>query len=190
MEKFFTQESFATSQFSSLILKGPKASGKTCLLNIYAKRSGAQFLKKEEISKLNLPDFLLPDHFYILEDINEIKDEELLLRLINSAVEAQAFLALSERENTEFKLRDLVSRLKNIFCVEIKNPGHDAMEQLLVKGFADKQIKLPHRLIEFIISHTERKYCAILEAINKVENFCQENGRNISRKNLAEIFEK
>ena len=57
LEKFFGQENFALSQFQSLILRGPDASGKTHLVNIFAKKFQAEFLQIAEISDQNLSSF-------------------------------------------------------------------------------------------------------------------------------------
>src|SRR3989338_5567582 len=83
LEKFFSQKNFASAQFSSLILKGEKACGKTHLLNIFAHKSNAQFL---DITK-NPSEIFCENKFYILEDIEKITDEEWLLRMINFAAE-------------------------------------------------------------------------------------------------------
>ncbi len=185
LEKFFIQE----SPLQSLILKGSKFSGKSHLMHIFAKKHSAIFLDKTKISALNLVSFFAAKNFYILENFEEIENEELVLRLINSAAEAKAFLVLTTKNNHKFKLKDLVSRLKNIAYAEIKNPNEEAIKQLLVNGFSRRQIKLPTKMIDYIASHIERSYEAVFLAVKKVENFCQEKGKNITVKDLENIFE-
>lgn len=188
LKKFFAQEHFFAVQFPSLILKGAKASGKTHILHVFAKSFNAEFIDKEKIYDANLTAFFTADKFYILEDINEIKDEELVLRLINSAFEAKAFLILSVTNSPHFHLKDLNSRLKNIFSAQIKNPSHEAVKQLLSNGFSRRQIKLPGKSIELISNKIERSYEAVLAAVKKVEFHCQETGQNITMKELGEMF--
>lgn len=168
LNSFFVQKDFTKSQLTSLILKGEKASGKTHLLHIFAKKFGAEFLDSQKISQLNLANFFTQNHFYILDDFDEIADEEILLRLINSAAEAKAFLLLSAQNISRFKLRDLVSRLKNIFIAEIKNLGLDAVEQLLANGLARRQIKLSKQEIKLMSNKIDRSYAAILEVLNEI----------------------
>lgn len=155
LEKFFAQ------RIQSLILKGAEASGKTHLLNIFSRKFAAEFLDREKIFSLNLVSFFAKNHFYILEDFDQIKDEEGLLRLINSAQEAGAFLLLSARELPKFRLKDLSSRLKNIIVTEIENPSDEAMEQLLTNRLARKQIRLSPREIKTILKQVPRSYVAI-----------------------------
>lgn len=188
LKKFLTQENLRLAQFPSLILKGEKSCGKTHLLHIFAKKYHVEFLKKEKIPELNLGGYFKADKFYIIEDINEIKDEELIFHMLNSAVEAEAFLILTTSQHHHFALRDLTSRLKNIFTIEIKNPSHEAVIQLLANGFSRRQIKIPSRALEFICDHISREYESIIAAIKKVEFFCSESGKNISMKELKRLF--
>ncbi len=188
LNKFLAQEDFRSAQFQSLIIKGAQASGKSHLLHFFAQKFQIEFLEKEKISEINFVEFFKAQKFYILEDIDQIKDEELVLRLINSAFESSAFLILSLQENPRFQLKDLDSRIKNIFCVAIKNPSPETIIQLLVNGFARRQLKVPTRMVEFISDHVERDYRTIAAAINHVENFCHESGKNISMKDLEQMF--
>lgn len=166
LQKFFVQKKFFSAQLPSLILKGAEASGKTHLLRIFAKKFAAKFLNKEEIFSVNPVEFFRADHFYILEDFCEITDEESLLRLVNSAHEAGAFLLLSMRELRIFRLKDLSSRLKNIVTVAIENPGSEAVEHLLMNRLARKQIRPSKRLIKSIIDRIERSYVAVTREIS------------------------
>ena len=188
LKQFLAQEHFSRSHFTSLVIKGSESCGKTHLLHIFAKNSCATFLKAEEVSHLNFANYFQKNKFYILENFDQIKNEELLLNLINSASEACSFLILTTSEEANFKLKDLTSRLKNIFTTEIKNPNHEAMKQLLVNGFARRQIKISNQLIDFISDNIERTYAAIFLAIKRVEFFCSESGKNIKMKDVKELF--
>lgn len=186
--KFFSQNNFSQSQFPSLILKGPKASGKTHLLNIFAKKFQGEFLDFNKITHKNLASFFTPHRFYILENIDEIQNEELLLHLINSAFEAKAFLILSTTNLHQFQLKDLSSRLKNIFSLQIKDPCVATIKTLLINAFARRQIKVSSRIIDFIGDNISRNYAAILTAINLVELENKESGKNLSLKKIEEIL--
>lgn len=188
LKKFFIQKNFSRAQFPSLILRGEEHSGKTHLLHIFAKKFSVEFLSKSEINDINPTTFFLENKFYVLEDIDEIKDEELILRLINSAAEAKSFLIITTKPTFEFKIKDLMSRLKNIFVIEIKNPSLDSIKQLLVNGFSRKQIKLAGKIINHISDNIERSYKAVFAAIKKVEFTCNESGKNITMKIAKEIF--
>jgi chromosomal replication initiation ATPase DnaA len=169
-EQFFAQKKFANSQIQSLILKGEKASGKTHLLNIFAEKYSAQFLSREKILNVNPSNFFTANHYYILENFEEIKDEELLLRLINSATEAQAFLALSAQKISQFKLPDLTSRLKNIHRIEIKSPSRESLKLLLANQLSRRQIKVSQSILNFISNNIEQSFEAIFDVLKFLED--------------------
>jgi chromosomal replication initiation ATPase DnaA len=188
LQKFFTQTNFSQSQFKSLILKGSTSSGKTHLSHIFAKKSLAEFLQISEISRQNLTSLFAANHFYILEDINKIQNEELLLHLINSASEAKAFLLLTSQNKNEFHLKDLTSRIKNIFSLKIKDPSSKTIEILLVNAFSRRQIKVSSRIINFISSNIARDYQAIFDTVNLIELSCGENKRKLTLRVVKEIL--
>ncbi|NBV06347.1 MAG: hypothetical protein EBS06_03805 [Proteobacteria bacterium] len=188
LEQFFKQKEFPQAQFKSLILKGAKASGKTHLLNIFAKQDSVNFLEITKITKQNLVKFLKKNQFYILENIHEIKNEELLLHLINSVSEAKSFLILSCENKQDFALKDLTSRLKNIFTTEIKNPNLETIKMLLINAFSRRQIKVSDHIVDFIANNISRSYEAIFKAAELIEKYCNESGKNITLQTVTRII--
>lgn len=183
LKKFFVQNDFAASHFPSLIIKGAKACGKSHLLKVFAKKFNAEFIDSE----INIGNFFVKNHFYILENIDEIQNEELVLNLVNSASEANAFLILSEK-NQEFKLKDLTSRLKNISVATILEPSLDSIKQLLLNQFSQRQIKLSRPITDFIANNIDRNYEAILNAVKKIEFYFSENTSELNLKEVKRIF--
>ncbi len=188
LEVFFAQKNFSTASLQNLVIKGPEACGKTHLLHIFAKKNSAKFLEKAQINKENLVKILQENCFYILEDIDKINDDELLFHLVNSAIEAKAFLIFSLKNSAKFQLKDLTSRLKNIFTTEINNLEKSAVAPLVTNYLARRQIKLSTNIINAIIQNCQASYAEILQAINKIEDFCHKNKGEILLKNLKEIL--
>lgn len=187
LEKFFSQKNYSQAQFPSLIIKGPAKSGKTHMLSFFAKQYAAQFLQIKEISKQNLVNFFSPNKFYILENINEIEDESLLFHILNSAVESKAFLLLSAQNGMQFELKDLTSRIQNIFSLEIKNPSQESIRMLLMNAFARRQLKVSNDVIDVASDNVERTYEAISEIVKLIESRCVEK-KKITVKDIKEIF--
>jgi chromosomal replication initiation ATPase DnaA len=175
-KKFFSQKNFSSSGFQSFVLKGEEASGKSHLLHIFAKKSRAEFIKKEAIEGLNLAELFLQNQFYILENIDEIANEELLLHVINSASEAGAFLALSLKATPQFKLKDLASRFKNIFTVSIKNIGEESSKLLLSSQLSRRQINVSRQIIDHVVRDFDRSYKSVLSAAKYLEFLTSEKG--------------
>lgn len=182
LSAFFARKTDAPS----LILKGPQACGKTHLLHLFAEENQIEFLLEEEVAAGNLSKFFAENNFYVLEDFDLFEDEELLLRLINCASEAKAFLLLTAKNLPKVKIKDLASRLKNIVCAEIAEPSLDSMKQLLVSGLARRQIKLSNEALDFILLKIERSYAAIFAALKLIENAAAHE--KLSAKKIREIF--
>ena len=184
---FFAQNSNSKNRIQSCILKGDHASGKTHLLNICANSlEGGNyfFIKKQELNSINFSHFFCDKIFYILENIQEIESEELLLRIINCASEAGAFLVLSESQNIFRSLKDLQSRLQNIFIAEIKNPNQSELEILLTHHFSLRQLKIDSATFAFIASNVEPSYKKIYDLVRMIDFYCSENKKTIS---IAEV---
>jgi chromosomal replication initiation ATPase DnaA len=188
LEKFSAQQEFVSASLPSLILKGEAACGKTHLLNIFSQKNSAKFLNKSDILGQDLIKFFVKDDFYIFENADEISDDELLLRLVNSAFEAKAFLIISLKNSTKFKLKDLTSRLKNIFVINIKSLAESSIKPLISNGLSRRQINLSAEMVDFIAANVGRNYLAVFDAINKVEDFCHQRKGDVSLKSLKNLF--
>ncbi len=179
---FFAQKDFTSASFLSLILKGEAASGKTHMLRIFTQKFPVEFLKKEEISDFNLNYFFERNKFYILENVDEIMDENLLFHLINCCLEGNAFLIFTTKNNLDFKLKDLVSRVKNFVKIEIENPSLESIKLLLANQFSRRQIKVSKAIIDSIANNINRNYEAIFSVVKKIDFFVQEGGKKLTAK--------
>ena len=115
-------------------------------------------------------------------------DEKLLFHLVNAAAESKAFLILSSQNKAQFELKDLSSRIKNIFALEIKNPSQEAIKMLLINAFSRKQLKVSKGVIDFIASHSERTFEAVVVSVKLVEFYTAEVGKNITIKEMKKIL--
>lgn len=169
LENFFKQPNFSSATLTSLLIKGQSKSGKSHLLHIFAQKYAAQFIDSSNLENINWPDFFETNKFYIFKNLNQITNQELILAIINSANEANAFLAMSSESDINFTLKDLSSRFRNIFSVEIENPSLQSIKMLLTNYFARKQIKLSRQVIDFLSNNIERSYRAIFDIVKLVE---------------------
>lgn len=188
LQEFFTQNNFIKSNYHSLILKGAESCGKTHLAHIFADKFDAIFLQYNEVIDLNLSRLFESNKFYIVENIDEIQDQNFLFHLLNSVAEAKAFLLLTVKTLENFTLKDLNSRLKNIFTVEIKNPSIETMQQLLVSAFARRQMKLSNKIINFIADNIDRKYRAIYDIVKLVEEENTRLGKKITFREIKNLI--
>lgn len=189
LSNFFKQNDFLKAEFPSLILKGDFCSGKSHLLHSFAQKNELiEFLDFSIISKNNLSNYFIENHFYILENVNQIKNEEFLFHLINLCVENKAFLIFSTQNNLHFKLKDLDSRIKNIITTEIKNPSLQSVKHLLENHLARRQIRITRPVLNFVSNNIKRNYKAIIDAAKLVEFYVREQGKKINIKEAKILF--
>ncbi len=181
LEKFFHQKLSDKNLVQRLIIKGEKFSGKSSLLNIFAKKYSAKFIKATFLEKGGIFE---KGKFYILEDIDNIEDDNILFYILNSAYENQSFLVMSAKNIEIFKLKDLVSRLKNIYVCEIKNPEIETITMLIFSSLSKKQLKISSNIIGAMVNKSDRSYESAFKIADKIEKFCFENKRQPSKKDL------
>jgi len=188
LQQFFLQKSSDEKCVLSCILKAERCSGKTHLLHIFANKFNAIFLEKNQLSLINFPSFFIENHFYILEDFDEIKNDKLLLHLINSAAEAKSFLILSCKNIDNFEIKDLNSRIKNMVVFEIKQPEQETLLTLISQGLSRRQLKISHEVVDFLATNLQRDYGAIFDAIKKIEIYCHENKKRLTLVDVKKIL--
>ena len=154
----------------------------------FTNKYNAEFISKEVLNDNNPLNIFANNKFFIVDDFSEINDEERILALINSAVESKIFLLLADNNTRKFNLKDLNSRLKNIFSTEIKDPTTETMKILIANLLSNHQIKLSANQLDDIISNLPRSYSSIDLILKKINFFLLENGDKISKNNIAQII--
>lgn len=171
----------------------PKLGGKTYLANIWQKKFNGEFLDLKKLENTNLVKLIEQEKFYIIEDIDQLENQKLFLQIFNLAMEKSAHLMLTSNQNLNqinCEIKDLSSRLKNVFALEIKNPDDDLIKMLLIKSFSQKQLKVENQLIDFLVKNTKRNFAAIADLVKMLEFYSQEMKRNITIPLVKEILMK
>ena len=161
----------------------PELAGKTYLANIWQKELSAEFLNLKDLEDINLVKFIQPKKCYIIEDIDEIKNQELLLEIFNIIQEKHSFLMLTSSVNLNrlgLKIKDLNSRLKNVFELKIIKPDDDFIKMLLIKNFAVKQLKVGDKVVNFLAKNLHRSFGVIFDIVKLLEFYSLEEKRRIT----------
>ena len=173
------------------VVVAPQLGGKTYLANIWQKKVRAEFLDLKKLSSINLVGFIKVRGFYIVEDVDKIKSCELLLQIFNVIQEKSAFLFLTssvDLSRVGLKIKDLNSRLKNIFQLKIDNPDDCLIEMLLVKSFANKQLRVGDKVINFLVKNLNRSFVAIFDVVRLLEFYSLEKRQNITIPLVKEVL--
>ncbi len=122
-----------------------------------------------------------------------ISDEKILYSIFNFAEQYNKYLiinSINPIDSIDFTLPDLKSRLKNCIFAQIEKPDDDMIFALVLKHFADRQIKIEKKIIEYITKRIERSYGKILDFIYKVDQFSLINKKPIDYKSIKKILEE
>jgi chromosomal replication initiation ATPase DnaA len=146
----------------ALALWGPAGSGKTHLLEVWRARSHAVAIAPQELTSTMLPQLLGAARAVAIDEAQSA-DEEALLHLYNVLAERQGHLLLAAREppaRWTIRLADLRSRLLAAPAVAVEAPDDALLGAVLVKLFADRQLRISEDLIAYLLPRIERSFAA------------------------------
>jgi len=172
----------------TLNLYGEKFSGKSHLASIFEKKTTCIKVFSEEFSDETIQNFKTKQAL-IIEDLDENFSESLLYTILNIIEQENKYLLITSLEplnKFNFKLPDLISRIRNCLIIGIKNPDDNLIFALLIKCLSDRQINIDKKLIEYIIKRIDRSYEKIFLFIHKIDELSLKRGKPI---NLATIRE-
>ncbi len=144
----------AGGQGPHFLLHGPPGSGKTHLGHVWLDRVGGVKLTPDfDVSSIR------PGISYWLDDWDRVGDHAWLFHLLNWVRECGAFLLLSGRQHPNAMsslLADVRSRLMAAGYAMLHDPDDMLLHIALQKMFADRQLKVDQRVIDFILLRAER----------------------------------
>jgi chromosomal replication initiation ATPase DnaA len=107
----------------------------------------------------------------VLEDADRSSyDERALFHLLNLAREKLLFVLLSARSapsRWDISLPDLSSRLSAVPIVEIGAPDEALLRMVMLKHFADRQLNVDPKVLEFRALHVDRSLQAAAAAVGR-----------------------
>jgi chromosomal replication initiation ATPase DnaA len=172
-------------------IKAPKLAGKSHLTNIWSKAHKAEFLDLKDLEDTNLIKKIRAKSFYIIENIDEVRNQELLLQIFNLAQEKSSFLMMTSKTDLfalGYTINDLNSRLKNVFQLDIGKPDDDLIKMLLIKNFSAKQLKIEDKVIDFLANNLSRDFAAVFDVVKLLEFYSLEKKRNITIPLVKEVI--
>jgi chromosomal replication initiation ATPase DnaA len=173
------------------LLIGPAASGKTHLARVLQALSGARVLEPSTL-EIGLIDTMGEGTPLIVEDADrEAYDEQALFHLLNLVREKGLYVLITARSapsRWELTLPDLASRLRAVPSVEIGAPDEALLKTVLLKQFADRQLKVDPKVLVFLALNIDRSLAAASAAVEAVDRLALATGRKISRQLVAEAL--
>ena len=173
-------------------LYGEKFSGKSHLVSIFEKKTTCIKVFSEEFSDETIQNFKTKQTL-IIEDLDENFSENSLYTVLNIIEQENKYLLITSLEplnKFNFKLPDLISRIRNCLIIGIKNPDDNLIFALLIKYLSDRQINIDKKLIEYIIKRIDRSYEKIFLFIHKIDKLSLKKGKPINLATIKEALEK
>jgi chromosomal replication initiation ATPase DnaA len=155
-----------------LVIVGPPASGKSHLAQVWCGCSGAATVSLSALARPDAAAHLAQHRAILIDDANQAPDERNLLHLYNLLVERGGSLLLTASEPPArwmLRLADLRSRLSTLPVVAIRAPDDALMQGVLVKLFADRQLRVDPELVTYIASRLDRSLAVAAQAVESLD---------------------
>ena len=180
----------------ALVVHGPPASGKTHLAQVFLARGGAVLVTPQAVAE-NDPSVLLGDaRACVIDDAEALVAEgreEALLHLYNTVREAGRHLLLTSARapgRWGARLADLHSRLVAATAVAIGPPDDALIAAVLVKLFADRQLKVDEEVISYMVTRMERSLEEARRLVGLIDGTALAARRNITVPLVRQVLER
>ena len=145
----------------AMCMYGPPGCGKTHLAQVFCARSGAGLLTASAFGAMELDALLAKGVTWAIEDADRGVDETKLFHFYNMIAERNGHLLLtagSPPARWTVELEDLRSRLTALPALAVSAPDEGLIGAVLVKQFADRQLRVEQDVITYLVMHMERSF--------------------------------
>ena len=157
-----TYNMLMNQNWNSFILYGKSGSGKTHLAHIWQKLKNAAFIDQNLINtEEDIGNIISNNNAFIIENIDNINNELSILHYYNYIKENKKLLLMTSSTAPRFlnySIKDLKSRILHTMSAKLANPDEELLKIMLIKLFADKQIHIELKVINYILNNTERSF--------------------------------
>ncbi len=175
----------------ALALVGPPGAGRTHLAEIWRTEHGALRCSPDDLSVEAVPT-LLARGALVLEDMPGRRlDETALFHLLNLARQEGAFVLLTATASPAtwpMRLPDLRSRLAALPLVTLEPPDDELLRAVLVKLFADRQLRVDEKVVSYLLVRMERSLAAAARLVAALDAAALAERRNITRQLAARVL--
>lgn len=176
------------------ILWGPEGSGKTHLAHLFARAAGGRLIAAAALEEGVSRPLLEEAPALVVEDCDRPGlDETTLFHLINQAREMRRLLLLTGREAPSrwaVRLPDLRSRLLAMPSASIGAPDDELLAALLVKLFADRQLRIGEDVVRWLLGRMDRSFAACAEVVERLDRAALAGRRAVTIPLAREVLDR
>jgi chromosomal replication initiation ATPase DnaA len=170
----------------ALVVFGPPGCGRTHLAHVFQTRSGARSIGSADLGAAEARTVLGDARAIVLDDADAMAGPALergLLHLHTAIEQEGRFMLLTARSAPSrwlIALADLSSRLKAAPVVEIGPPDDALIAAVLVKLFADRQLRVTDDVIQYALARMDRTVDAARGLVAAADSTALAERRNIT----------
>ncbi|MEM9267422.1 MAG: chromosomal replication initiator DnaA [Pseudomonadota bacterium] len=178
---------------SKLMICAQAGLGKSHLAQIWATRSGACRVTPLTVEEVPVGPVVVEDLHLLTQLQSAAREaaERALFHVHNRALEDGHSLLFTVRgrpDTWDVQLPDLASRLTATPLVYLGPPEDTLLSGLLIKQFADRQLKVTPELIAWLVKRMERSGAAAQEVVARMDAEALKQGVNVSRALAIKLF--
>ena len=183
----------------ALVIFGPAGSGKTHLAQVFQAKSRARRVTPADLRESQPPAYLGDAPAAILEDADGVcgpgggNPEKAVLHLYNHLAESGRHLMLTAKQPPArwgIGLKDLASRLNTASQAGIGAPDDALIAAVLVKQFADRQLRIDADVISFMLARMERSFEAARAMVAAIDALALSQRRNITLPLVRQVLDQ
>jgi chromosomal replication initiation ATPase DnaA len=163
---------------------GLQGSGKTHLLEIWRAESRAREIAPDELTE-SFVAALPAGGAFAIDDADRRTGGPALFHLLNFVAQTGGWLLMtgtSAPVHWPAAVPDLHSRLTALPGAELQLPDEALIARVLLKLFADRQLKHPEALIDYVVPRLQRSFADAERIVVLIDKLALQQKRNISVK--------
>ncbi len=175
-----TLETWWASAEPALVICGAASSGKSHLAGVLAQDEGADVAAVAQDGGI---DQVAGDGLFIIDGLERLSRPTLLLEAIERARTGRGRLALVGRgrpQDWANGLIDLETRLSAIPRIEVSPPDEALLRQIMQKLFADRQVRVDAKVIEYAAPRIRRSLAAAIEFCRAADELALDAGSAVT----------
>jgi chromosomal replication initiation ATPase DnaA len=175
-----------------LVLHGPAGCGKTHLLQVWCEQASAIIVPGETLDRETVACLSDDRRPRVAVDDWDRAAEQALLHLYNSCQERRGSLLVTCRRPPAARtigLEDLGSRLRAALAVGIDPPDDALLGSVLVKHFADRQLRVTPDVVAYLVRRIERSFAAAADIAARLDAVSLRDRRAITVRLAREVLD-